>query len=36
MIVEQWIDEAVEQPQSMGYTCALDISDEFPDGVTER
>jgi hypothetical protein len=35
-LVEQWIDDAVEQLQSMRYTCALDIADEYPDGITER
>jgi hypothetical protein len=35
-VVEQWIDNAVELLQSMRYTCALDIADEYPDGVTER
>jgi hypothetical protein len=35
-LVEQWIDDAVELLQSMRYTCALDIADEFPDGITER
>jgi hypothetical protein len=34
--VEQWIDDAVELLQSMRYTCALDIADEYPDGITER
>ncbi len=35
-VVEQWIDDAVELLQSMRYTCALDIADEYPDGITER
>jgi hypothetical protein len=35
-VVERWIDDAVEQLQSMRYTCALDIADEYPDGLTER
>jgi hypothetical protein len=34
-VVEQWIDDAVAQLQSMRYTCALDIADEFPDGLTD-
>jgi hypothetical protein len=34
-VVGQWIDDAVEQLQSMRYTCALDIADEYPDGITE-
>jgi hypothetical protein len=35
-VVEQWIDDAVEQLQRMRYTCALDVAEEFPDGITER
>jgi hypothetical protein len=35
-VVEQWIDDAVELLQSMRYTCALDIADEYPDGITDR
>lgn len=35
-VVERWIDDAVEQLQLMRYTCALDIADEYPDGITER
>jgi len=35
-VVEQWIDDAVEQLQGMRYTCALDIADDYPDGITER
>lgn len=35
-LVEQWIDDAVEQLQAMRYTCALDIANEYPDGITER
>jgi hypothetical protein len=35
-LVEQWIDDAVELLQSMRYTCALDIANEYPDGITER
>ena len=35
-VVEQWIDDAVELLQSMRSTCALDIVDEHPDGITER
>ena len=35
-VVQQWIDDAVEQLQSMRYPCALDIADEYPDGLTER
>jgi hypothetical protein len=35
-LVEQWIDDAVEQLQSMRYTCALDVAEEFPDGITDR
>lgn len=35
-LVERWIDDAVEQLQSMRYTCALDIVDEYADGITER
>jgi hypothetical protein len=35
-VVEQWIDDAVELLQGMRYTCALDIADVYPDGITER
>jgi hypothetical protein len=35
-LVQQWIDDAVEQLAGMRYTCALDIADEYPDGLTER
>jgi hypothetical protein len=35
-VVEQWIDDAVELLHSMRYTCALDVADEYPDGITER
>jgi hypothetical protein len=35
-VVEQWTDDAVELLQSMRYTCALDIADEYPDGITDR
>jgi hypothetical protein len=35
-LVRQWIDDAVEQLMGMRYTCALDVADEYPDGLTER
>lgn len=35
-IVERWIDDAVEQLMGMRHTCALDVADEYLDGVTER
>jgi hypothetical protein len=35
-LVEQWIDDAVEQLAGMRHTCALDVADEYPDGLTER
>jgi hypothetical protein len=34
-VVEQWIDDAVERLQGMRYTCALDIPEEYPDGITD-
>jgi hypothetical protein len=34
--VRQWIDDAVEQLAGMRYSCALDVADENPDGLTER
>jgi hypothetical protein len=35
-LVQQWIDDAVEQLAGMQYSCALDVADQYPDGVTER
>jgi hypothetical protein len=34
-LVEQWIDDAVELLQGMKYTCALDVANEYPDGITD-
>ena len=34
-VVQRWIDDAVEQLAGMAYSCALDVADEYPDGVTE-
>jgi DNA-directed RNA polymerase specialized sigma24 family protein len=34
--VERWIDDAVEQLMGMRYSCALDVAEEYPDGITER
>jgi hypothetical protein len=34
--VRQWIDDAVEQLAGMRYSCALDVADEYPDGLTGR
>jgi hypothetical protein len=35
-IVRNWIDEAVELLSYMPYTCALDVVDDFPDGLSPR
>lgn len=35
-IVRNWIDEAVELLSYMPYTCALDVVDAFPDGLSPR
>ena len=35
-VVQQWIDDAVERLLGMRYTCALDVVEEYPDGLTER
>lgn len=32
-LVRIWIDDAVELLQRMRYTCALDVVDEYPDGI---
>jgi len=34
--VRTWIDEAVELLSYMPYTCALDVVDAFPDGLSPR
>jgi hypothetical protein len=35
-VVQQWIDDAVEQLLGMRYTCAFDVVEEYPDGLTEH
>ncbi|MGN6107941.1 MAG: hypothetical protein ACTHU0_22725 [Kofleriaceae bacterium] len=32
-LVRLWIDDAVELLSSMRYTCALDVVDDYPDGI---
>lgn len=33
-LVTRWIDDAVEQLSRMPHTCALDVADQYPDGLT--
>lgn len=35
-LVEAWIDDALELLYGMRYSCALDVVDDFPDGLTPR
>jgi hypothetical protein len=35
-VVRAWIDDAVAALMSMPYTCALDVADDFPDGLSSR
>jgi hypothetical protein len=35
-LVRQWINDAVEQLAGMRYSCALDVADEYPDGLTVK
>lgn len=36
LLVRAWIDEAIEQLFRMPYTCALDVVERFPDGLSQR
>jgi hypothetical protein len=33
-VFERWCDDALEALQNLPYSCALDVVDDFPDGVT--
>jgi hypothetical protein len=35
LVVQRWIDDAVEQLSSMMYTCSLDVARDYPDGLAE-
>lgn len=35
LVVQRWIDDAVEQLSSMMYTCSLDVTRDYPDGLSE-
>ena len=35
LVVQRWIDDAVEQLSSMRYTCSLDVVRDYPDGLSE-
>lgn len=35
-LVRVWIDDAVELLSRMPYTCALDVVEDYPDGLTQR
>ena len=35
LVVRTWIDEATEQLGSMMHTCSLDVTDQYPDGISE-
>ncbi len=35
LLVQRWIDDAVEQLSGMMYTCALDVVRDYPDGLAE-
>lgn len=35
LVVQRWIDDAVEQLSSMLYTCSLDVARDYPDGLSE-
>lgn len=35
LVVQRWIDDAVEQLSSMMYTCALDVARDYPEGLAE-
>jgi hypothetical protein len=35
LLVQRWIDDATEWLSSMRYTCALDVADDHPSGITE-
>lgn len=35
LVVQRWIDDAVEQLSSMMYTCSLDVARDYPDGLSE-
>ena len=35
MVVQCWIDDAVEQLSGMMYTCALDVVGDYADGLAE-
>jgi hypothetical protein len=34
LIVRAWIDDAVELISRLRYTCALDVAEDYPDGIT--
>jgi hypothetical protein len=36
LVVQRWIDDAVEQLSCMAYTCSLDVAQDYPDGLTEK
>ena len=35
LVVQRWIDDAVEQLSGMRYTCSLDAVRDYPDGLAE-
>ena len=35
LVVQHWIDDAVEQLSNMMYTCSLDVPRDYPDGLSE-
>jgi len=35
LVVQRWIDDAVEQLSNMRYTCALDVTRDYPGGLAE-
>lgn len=35
LVVQRWIDDAVEQISNMMYTCSLDVTRDYSDGLSE-
>jgi hypothetical protein len=35
LLVQRWIDDAIEQLSNMMYTCSLDVVRDYPDGLAE-
>ena len=35
VVVQRWVDDAVEELSNMMYTCSLDVMREYQDGLSE-